>query len=229
MDRFDGWAAFVMSGEHEHLAASRLHPSWRAAVSHLIVSTMLALAVVGGIVGCSGWQPHVAARAQTSLPCATPSTPTTPDVTRCATPASASACPRTLVNTGEPPNINYAGLPRNLPWVAAENATPDGIIIGFQFYGDRALPVRGQFADGAMAKVLWIVDRDVRDFSLSATRYGDSMADPVTIDVNPALGTSREYPSTISLPDQGCWTVTISARTAEGESVTGKVVFESEQ
>ncbi len=192
----------------------------------ILIRFALAITMIG-LSGSMLGSSKTIGRAQTPLACAEASTPTAAKRSDCATPTSSSDCSVTTPQKGEPANLRASSAPKDLPWVEAEDVTPGDVrIVGFLFYGDRQLPVGGTFSGGGVAKVLWVTNMDVYDFTLTALVHGDADSPAVNIEVKPALGTHREYPSIITLPERGCWVVTITASTEDGAAVSGKVVFE---
>jgi len=114
-----------------------------------------------------------------------------------------------------------------LPWLNAETTNDsEAAVVVSLFSGNRPLPVNGTYNNGANAKWLWILSDDLDDLHIRATNENGTTID--VDDLGRVLSSStggNEWPSTIDLPEPGCWTFAISATTSDGSAYEGRIVF----
>lgn len=132
-------------------------------------------------------------------------TVTEPDRPAPSASSSASAAAGTCASLRSGPGPDPIAGIADLSWAAAEPAAT----------GVRAYFFSSPMRSGEPSKVLWVSDR-TGELSIAASPVGTTTA-VVTVDVPPADDSPFEYPSFITLPDPGCWTLGVQHAGVRGE------------
>lgn len=138
-----------------------------------------------------------------------------------------STCDITPVHTEAPPANGPHMLP-GMPWLQAETLNgSETVLYVWLWTGNRPLPVNGEYADEQMnAEWLWEFVPPMEDMTITATNERGTTG---TVEHGGSVLSSstggNEWPSTVVLPEPGCWTFDITATTHDGEIYEGRVVF----
>lgn len=111
------------------------------------------------------------------------------------------------------------------PYVSVDMGDLDAY--GFFFTGSRPFPINGDFANGDIAKVLWVFPERVRGFTITGTlldENGEPNSQTVSvIDSNESLST--EWPSKMAFPESGCWSIELKATSLDEVELRGTFQF----
>lgn len=138
-----------------------------------------------------------------------------------------STCAINPVHTEAPPANGPHMLP-GMPWLRAETLNgSNSVLYVWLWTGNRPLPVDGEYSNEHMsAKWLWEFVPPMEQMSITATNERGARG---TVEYGgPVLSSStggNEWPSTVVLPEPGCWTFDITATAHDGEIYEGRIVF----
>lgn len=138
-----------------------------------------------------------------------------------------SDCDITSVHTERAPEGGISRMD-GMPWLTTKlTGDVDVTLYVWLWTGNRPLPVGDTYPDGKMhTKWLWEFVPDIRDVSVTPTNERGTKGEVEGL--QRVLGSStggNEYPSSVILPEPGCWTFEVSVTTADGQSARGRIVF----
>lgn len=162
------------------------------------VVAAVAIAVIVGLVIRSGSPPQASAHAP---PSSAPSSP----VTRCAA---------AVVHHEAPPGIaRQAGIPPTFPWIEDAQVQITGSLFYYtpalRRYSHVIIGTRGHATGGRSTKILWWVrGKGSPTLTIVGHRTDANGTFHQTI-TGPSLGNNTTFPSIVTIPNQGCWTLDV--------------------